>query len=58
MLQIENLEVCYGAISALGGVSFKVEAGTIVTLVGSNGARPLDRDRVHEVDLLTHRWSR
>ena len=27
-------------------------------LVGSNGARPLDRDRVHELDLLRHRWSR
>jgi hypothetical protein len=29
-----------------------------ICLVGSIGARPLDRDRVHEVDLLTHRWSR
>jgi branched-chain amino acid transport system ATP-binding protein len=38
MLHVSDLVVCYGAISALGGVSFKVEAGSIVTLVGSNGA--------------------
>jgi branched-chain amino acid transport system ATP-binding protein len=38
MLHVSDLVVCYGAISALSGVSFKVEAGSIVTLVGSNGA--------------------
>ncbi|MDB6151335.1 MAG: transporter-related protein [Chthoniobacter sp.] len=38
MLELKNLEVCYGAISALQGISLKVEQGTIVTLVGANGA--------------------
>jgi branched-chain amino acid transport system ATP-binding protein len=38
MLEIRNLEVCYGSISALQGISVKVESGSIVTLVGANGA--------------------
>lgn len=38
MLVIENLSVSYGAIRALHGVSLQVEAGSIVTLIGSNGA--------------------
>ncbi len=38
MLQIENLEVCYGAISALQGISLTVGQGEIVTLIGANGA--------------------
>lgn len=38
MLVVENLSVSYGAISALGGISFSIEQGRIVTLVGANGA--------------------
>jgi branched-chain amino acid transport system ATP-binding protein len=38
MLEIKNLEVSYGAISALHGISLSVAAGGIVTLIGSNGA--------------------
>ncbi|MGA9580105.1 MAG: ATP-binding cassette domain-containing protein, partial [Terrimicrobiaceae bacterium] len=38
MLEIRDLEVCYGSISALQGISAKVESGSIVTLVGANGA--------------------
>src|SRR3954467_7756185 len=38
MLSVKNLEVCYGAISALGDVSFSIETGRIVTLIGGNGA--------------------
>lgn len=38
MLEISNLHVSYGAIRALHGVSLKVEAGQIVTLIGCNGA--------------------
>ena len=37
-LQIENLQVNYGAIKAVQGVSFHVEKGEIVTLIGANGA--------------------
>lgn len=37
-LEVEGLEVKYGAITALHDVSFKVEKGEIVTLVGANGA--------------------
>jgi branched-chain amino acid transport system ATP-binding protein len=38
VLQVENLNVYYGAIHALQGISFNVEAGEIVTLIGANGA--------------------
>ena len=38
MLEIRNLTVSYGAISALHGISLSVKAGSIVTLIGSNGA--------------------
>jgi len=38
VLRVENLNVFYGAIHALHGVSFHVEKGEIVTLIGANGA--------------------
>ena len=38
MLEIKQLAVSYGAINALHGISLRVEAGRIVTLIGSNGA--------------------
>jgi len=38
MLKIENLEVAYGNIKAIKGVSLEVNQGEIVTLIGSNGA--------------------
>jgi branched-chain amino acid transport system ATP-binding protein len=38
VLRVENLNVYYGAIHALQGISFNVEKGEIVTLIGANGA--------------------
>jgi branched-chain amino acid transport system ATP-binding protein len=38
MLTVENLNVHYGAIHALKGISVNVEQGEIVTLIGANGA--------------------
>ena len=38
MLKIENINVYYGAIHALKGISVDVKEGEIVTLIGANGA--------------------
>jgi branched-chain amino acid transport system ATP-binding protein len=38
MLQVENINVYYGAIHALKGISFHLEKGEIVALIGGNGA--------------------
>ncbi len=38
MLEVKNLEVYYGVICALKGISFEVNEGEIVTLIGANGA--------------------
>ncbi|WP_214405230.1 ABC transporter ATP-binding protein [Pseudonocardia lacus] len=37
-LEVRNLTVAYGAIQAVRGVTFSVEKGQIVSLIGSNGA--------------------
>lgn len=38
MLTIDKLEVYYGAIHAIKGISFSVEKGEIIALIGANGA--------------------
>jgi branched-chain amino acid transport system ATP-binding protein len=38
LLEVDDLHVSYGAIRALQGISLRVNAGEIVTLIGANGA--------------------
>ena len=38
LLSVQNLEVCYGVISAVQDVSLTIDKGEIVTLIGANGA--------------------
>lgn len=38
LLTVENMEVSYGFIRAIKGISFEVNAGEIVSLIGANGA--------------------
>ena len=38
LLKVDNIHVFYGAIHAIKGISFEVQEGEIVTLIGANGA--------------------
>lgn len=38
MLEVEDLNVYYGMIQALKGISFKVDEGEVIALIGANGA--------------------
>jgi branched-chain amino acid transport system ATP-binding protein len=38
MLEVKDLKVAYGRVRAVKGISFRVEQGQVVTLVGTNGA--------------------
>ena len=38
MLEVKDLKVAYGRVRAVKGISFTVEQGQVVTLVGTNGA--------------------
>ena len=38
ILKVDNINVYYGSIHAIKGVSFEVAQGEVVTLIGANGA--------------------
>jgi len=38
LLEVEDLHVAYGQIEAVKGITFSVDAGQVVTLIGTNGA--------------------
>ena len=38
MLEVKNLEVYYGVIQAIKGISFEVNKGEVIALIGANGA--------------------
>ncbi|MBE6908129.1 MAG: ABC transporter ATP-binding protein [Ruminococcaceae bacterium] len=52
MLKVEDINVYYGAIHAIKGVSFHVDEGEIVTLIGANGAGK--STTLHTVSGLLH----
>ena len=38
LLEVNDINVYYGAIHAIKGISFSVDEGEVVTLIGANGA--------------------
>jgi branched-chain amino acid transport system ATP-binding protein len=66
LLKVDDLHVAYGAIRALQGISFHIEEGEVVTLIGANGAgksttlrtisgllRPVSGDVLYEDQSIT-----
>ncbi len=53
MLKVENLSVNYGYITALSEISFHVDQGEIITLIGSNGAGKTTS--LHAISGLVHK---
>ena len=67
ILKVDNINVYYGAIHAIKGVSFHVDRGEVVTLIGANGAGKsttlqtisgLLRSRIGTVEFLGENTSR
>ena len=67
ILKVDNINVYYGAIHAIKGVSFHVDRGEVVTLIGANGAGKsttlqtisgLLRSRTGSVEFLAENISR
>jgi len=52
LLKVDNINVYYGAIHAIKGISFEVNEGEIVTLIGANGAGK--STTLHTVSGLLH----
>jgi len=46
-LKVEGLTAHYGHVKALDGVSMEAEKGSIVTLIGANGAGKIGRAQAH-----------
>ena len=38
MLEVKDIQVYYGVIQALKGISFEVDEGDVIALIGANGA--------------------
>ena len=51
MLEVRDLEVYYGVIQAIKGISFDVDQGEIVALIGANGA-----GKTTTMKLVTNLW--
>ena len=58
MLDVADVEVRYGAIRALKGISFQVAAGEIVALLGANGAGQDDDAEDGVRACCARRWGR
>jgi len=52
ILDVQDMNVYYGAIHAVKGISFQVEEGEIVTLIGANGAGTHRLDYLHGTEHL------
>ena len=51
MLEVKDLQVYYGVIQALKGISFHVEQGEVIALIGANGA-----GKTTVMKMITNLW--
>ena len=54
ILKVDDINVYYGSIHAIKGISFEVNQGEIVTLIGSNGAGKLYYKQQNLLELYLH----
>ena len=47
LLEVNDINVYYGAIHAIKGISFSVDEGEVVTLIGANGAGKSTLSLIH-----------
>jgi branched-chain amino acid transport system ATP-binding protein len=47
LLEAEGIDLAYGQVTACRDITFHVEEGEVVTLIGANGAGPCGRSPVH-----------
>ena len=50
MLEVKDLEVYYGMIQALKGISFQVNEGEVIALIGANGAGKTTTIRITDTE--------
>lgn len=67
ILKVEDINVYYGSIHAIKGISFEVQEGEVVTLIGANGAGKsttlnavsgLLRSKTGSISFLGRAWPR
>ena len=56
MLEVKDLEVYYGVIQAIKGISFHVEEGEVIALIGANSLKERSLQRFRDIRSYLWEW--